>query len=45
MELLRDVLNLKEEDKYDSLGTEINDSLVGIQVVSNIYDNPELKTE
>lgn len=46
IELLRDVLNLKEEDKYDSLGTEINDSLVGIQVVSNIHDNPELlKTE
>lgn len=42
MKLLRDVLNLKEEDKYDSLGTEINDSLVGIQVVSNIHDNPEL---
>lgn len=42
MEQLRDVLNLKEEDKCDSLGTEINDSLVGIQVVSNIHDNPEL---
>lgn len=42
MEQLRDILNLKEEDKCDSLGTEINDSLVGIQVVSNIHDNPEL---
>lgn len=42
IEQLRDVLYLKEEDKCDSLGTEINDSLLGIEVIGNIYDNPEL---
>lgn len=39
IEQLRDVLNLKEEDKCDSLGTEINDSLVGIEVIGNIFDS------
>lgn len=42
---LREVLNLKEEDNCDSLGTEINDSLVGIEILGNIHDNPELLEE
>ena len=42
IENLRDCLNIPDDEDCDVLGTIINESLLGIEVIGNIYDNPEL---
>lgn len=39
---VRETLNLQEEDKFDSMGMAINESIVGIEIIGNRWDNPEL---
>lgn len=42
IENLRDCLNIPDDEDCDVLGTITNESLLGIEVIGNIYDNPEL---
>lgn len=45
LEDLRDCLGVKDGENEDVNGTIIDDSLLGVEVIGNIYDNPELLTE
>lgn len=42
LEDLRDCLGVKDDENEDINGTIIDDSLLGVEVIGNIYDNPEL---
>lgn len=42
LENLRDCLGVKDGENEDINGTIIDDSLLGLEVIGNIYDNPEL---
>ena len=39
---LKDCLGIPEDEDCDVNGTVIDESLVGIEVIGNIYDNPKL---
>lgn len=42
LEDLKDCLGVKDDENEDINGTIIDDSLLGVEVIGNIYDNPEL---
>ena len=42
LEDLRDCLGVEDGENEDINGTNIDDSLLGVEVIGNIYDNPEL---
>lgn len=39
---IREMCNCQDEDTTDYNGNEIKDSVLGIEVIGNIYENPEL---
>ena len=45
LEDLKSCLGVEDGENEDINGTIIDDSLLGVEVIGNIYDNPELLTE